>query len=78
MSKAEKLLQKLRNNPKNWRIETLENLAKKLGIQVRKSGGSHVVFLHKNSETVVTVPANRPIKPIYITQLLVLIDDIMD
>ncbi|MCK5720511.1 MAG: type II toxin-antitoxin system HicA family toxin [Thiomargarita sp.] len=66
----------MRNNPKDWRIDSLETIAKKLDIQVRKSGGSHVVFMHENSDIVVTIPAKRPIKPIYINQFLALINDI--
>jgi hypothetical protein len=46
MSKAEKLLAKMRANPKDWRIEDLEAVAKRHGIEVRKTGGSHFVFLH--------------------------------
>lgn len=76
MSKTDKTIQKMRDNPKDWRIASLETVAKKLDIQIRKTGGSHVVFLHENSELVITVPAKRPIKPIYIEQFLALIDDI--
>ena len=76
MSKVKKLIQKMYNNPKDWRIDSLESVAKKLNIQVRKSGGSHVVFLHEDSTLVVTVPAKRPIKSVYINQFLALISDI--
>ncbi len=55
----------------------MEMVATKLNMQVRKSGGSHVIFLHENSSLVVTVPGKRPIKPIYIQQFLALVDDIM-
>ena len=76
MSKVDKAIQKMRDNPRDWRIVSLETIAKRLDIQVRKSGGSHVVFMHKDSEIVVTVPAKRPIKPVYIDQFLALINDI--
>lgn len=76
MSKAEKLLAKMRTNPRDWRVEELETVAKRLGVDIRKTGGSHFVFLHQNSELAVTVPFNRPIKPIYVTQFLALLDDI--
>lgn len=76
MSKAEKNLQKMRSNPRDWQIDSLEVLAKRFGFQVRKSGGSHVVFMHDDSDLVVTVPSRRPIKPIYIEQFLALVDDI--
>ena len=46
MTKPRKLLEKMRHNPRNWRIEELETIAKHYGINVRKSGGSHVIFDH--------------------------------
>jgi predicted RNA binding protein YcfA (HicA-like mRNA interferase family) len=76
MSKIDKTTQRMRDNPSDWRIASLETVAERLGIQVRKTGGSHVFFLHENSELVVTVPAKCPIKPIYIGQFLAPIGDI--
>ncbi|MDL1864913.1 type II toxin-antitoxin system HicA family toxin [Betaproteobacteria bacterium PRO5] len=57
-------------------MESLQVVAKRYGIEVRKPGGSHFVFMHPDSELAVTVPYMRPIKPVYITQFLVLLDDI--
>jgi predicted RNA binding protein YcfA (HicA-like mRNA interferase family) len=76
MSKAEKILQKMRSNPRDWQIDSLEHLAKRFCIQMRQSGGSHAVFMHDDSDLVVTVPSRRPIKPVSIEQFLALIDDI--
>ncbi|PIE46490.1 MAG: hypothetical protein CSA42_08285 [Gammaproteobacteria bacterium] len=76
MSRLEKTIQKMRENPRDWKIETLESIARRMGVLIRKSGGSHVVFFHEQSELVITVPAKRPIKPIYIYQFLSLLDDI--
>ncbi len=76
MSKADKMLERLRSNPRNWRIESLEAVAKRVGIEVRKTGGSHFVFFHPDSEIAVTIPSRRPIKPVYVVQFLALIDDI--
>ncbi len=76
MSNAEKVLAKMRSNPRDWRIEELESVAKRYGVDVRKTGGSHFVFLHPDSELAVTIPFKRPIKPVYVTQFLALLDDI--
>ncbi|MDN5849462.1 MAG: type II toxin-antitoxin system HicA family toxin [Nitrococcus sp.] len=76
MSKAEKLLARMRANPSDWRIEDLEAVARRFGIEVRKTGGSHFVFLHPDAELAVTVPFKRPIKAIYVTQFLALVDEI--
>ena len=76
MSSIERYIRKMRNNPIGWRIESLEAVARSLGISIRKSGGSHVVFEHEASEILVSVPARRPIKPVYVRQFIQLIDDI--
>jgi len=76
MSKAEKLIEKMGVNPRDWRMESIEAVAKRHRIEVRKTGGSHFVFLHPDSDFAVTIPFKRPIKPIYITQFLALLDDI--
>ena len=57
MSKIDKVIQKMRDNPRDWKLNSLEVIAKRLDIQVRKSGGSHAVFMHKDSNIVVTIPA---------------------
>lgn len=76
MSKAEKLLAKMRSNPRDWRMEELESVANRFGVDVRKTGGSHFVFMHPNSDLAITVPFKRPIKAVYVTQFLALLDDI--
>ena len=74
MSKIEKAIRKMTTNPRDWRISDLENIAEHYQINIRKSGGSHVVFGHEDSDIVVTVPAHKPIKPVYIKQFLILVE----
>ena len=76
MSSIERYIRKMRNNPVNWRIESLEAVARSLDMNIRKSGGSHVVFEHEGSDILVSVPTRRPIKPVYVKQFIELIDDI--
>ncbi len=69
----------MRNNPKDWRIDQLEAIAKHYGIVVRKTGGgSHVIFNHPRWIELLTVPARRPIKPVYIKKFVSLIDLLED
>ncbi len=65
-------------NSKDWRIEQLEALAKRYEINVRKTGGSHVVFEHIHCNELVCVPARSPIKRIYIKQFLAMIKTITE
>jgi hypothetical protein len=74
MAKFDKLLKRLRNNPHGWQIETLKNIAKRFDIEWGQPGTSHVTFRHPNG-TKLTVPAHRPIKPIYIRKFVRLIDE---
>jgi hypothetical protein len=73
MAGSAKLLSRMRNNPRDWRIEDLKTLAGKYSIRHRQQGTSHVVFIHESSG-LVSVPSARPIKPVYIRQFLALID----
>ncbi len=69
MGKADKILPKMRNNPRDWRIESLKTVARAYGIEWRQRGTSHVVFVHTDGRTL-SVPAHRPIKPIYIKKFV--------
>jgi hypothetical protein len=77
MADLNKRIAKMRGNPRDWRIEDLKVIADSLGIEYRSSGGSHVVFRYACCNHI-TVPAKRPIKPIYITKFLELVDGVME
>ena len=62
MSAADRILSRMRQNPRDWRIEDLEVVARRYSVAVRKRGGSHVVFSHEQAVRIVTVPARRPVK----------------
>ena len=66
----EKLLARMRNNPRDWRIDDLKSVANRLGIDWRNEGGSHHVFSNPGVEEDVCVPAHRPIKPVYVRQFV--------
>ena len=74
MSTAEKTLEKMRRNPRDWRIEDVITIAERYGIEVRNKGGSHHVFSYGGIENIVSVPAHRPIKPLYIKQFVELVN----
>jgi hypothetical protein len=78
MSTAEKLLDKMRRNPRNWRIEDLIVIARKKGATIRNPRGSHVIFTHESTKTFASIPAHKPIKPVYIRQFLIFIDAIKE
>lgn len=74
MGTSEKQLEQMRQNPHDWRIEKLITVAVRYGIEIRNHGGSHHIFSFPGIELAVSIPAHRPIKPVYIRQLANLID----
>ena len=78
MTRAAKTLDAMRANPKDWRIEDIETVARAFGCNVRKSSGSHVYFTHPRSAVALSVPARRPIKPVYVRAFVALIDAVRD
>jgi len=76
MSKATKLLEKFRQNPKNVRYEDFETLLLHLGFQKRRSAGSLVVFTYLG-QAPLTIPINEPfLKAVYVKQVITLIDEL--
>jgi hypothetical protein len=74
MATAEKTLEKMRNNPRDWRIEDLLTVAKRYGIKVRTSGSSHVHFYHTDMIEHISIPAHKPVKPVYVENFLKFFD----
>ena len=64
--------------PRDWRIDTLINNTKRYGIDIRSHGCSHYVFSHPVYPLPVTLPAHRPIKPVYVKQFLDMVDSIKE
>jgi hypothetical protein len=74
MPRADKTLDAMRASPRDWRIASLEAVARASDLNIRKTGGSHVVFEHPAVADAVSVPARRPIKPVYVRRFVQLID----
>ncbi len=73
MGKAEKLLARMRHNPRDWRIDQLTTIALRHGLDMDQNGTSHVIFRHPLAGRL-SVPARRPIKPIYVRLFVEFID----
>jgi hypothetical protein len=78
MNAATKQLEAMRNNPRDWRIEQLQTVARQFGMMVRCAGGSHHVFSHEVVTDIVSIPARRPIKPVYVRKFVALVDKIKE
>jgi hypothetical protein len=78
MTTADKTLDRMRNNPRNWRIDDLLSVAGRYDIEVRNNGGSHHVFSATGITESLCVPAHRPVKPIYVKRFILMIDSIKE
>lgn len=80
MTKAEKLLQKIRNNPKQVSFEDLDRLLRNWGFVSRQSGGgsSHYFYYHPMYAWLSTVvPKRRPhVHTVYVHDVLDMISEI--
>jgi hypothetical protein len=68
----------MRANPRgDWRIGDVIALCEAHGIACTPPrGGSHYKVSHRASAEILTIPARRPIKPVYIRALLRFVDRI--
>jgi hypothetical protein len=64
----------MKANALDWRIETLRSVADAYGVTWRQPGGSHVIFRHPRG-AMLSVPARRSIKPVYIRKFVRLVEE---
>jgi hypothetical protein len=76
VARASKTLEQMRANPRDWRIEQLETVAKAFAVNIRRPRGAHVIFEHPAVPTAVSLPARRPIKPVYVRAFVAFIDQV--
>ena len=77
MTKAEKLLAGMRRNPAgDWTIQDIERVCNGLGwiCLPPSGGGSHWKITAPDDDMILTVPARRPIKAIYVRKLLMMME----
>ncbi len=69
VSKKEKLLQAMKNNPKDVRFEDLKKLLISHGYEANNTGGSHWVF-RKDGCNDEVIPYKKPVKAYYVIRAL--------
>ena len=76
MSKRDKLLSSIRNNPSNVKFETLQKLLLHFGFNERQPKGGSSHYTYTLNGHVITIPKHKPVNKIYVKQFLKLIDEI--
>jgi hypothetical protein len=72
-----KRLERMRANPKaDWEVADVEALCREFEVLIEppRGGGSHFKVHYPGMREYVTVPSRRPIKPVYIRQVVQFID----
>jgi hypothetical protein len=79
MSKRQKRLERIRQNPNNVSLADLRTVLEDYSFEYKKTVGSHYTFAYElGGETkLFVVPFRLPVKPIYIKQALRIIDQII-
>ncbi|NJL48694.1 MAG: type II toxin-antitoxin system HicA family toxin [Leptolyngbyaceae cyanobacterium SM2_5_2] len=77
MSKREKLLERLKNNPNNATFSEIRRLLKQEGFTLDRITGSHDVFTRNETTFVIPVHNNR-VKMIYVKRVIELIEQTKD
>ena len=74
VSRAEKLFDSMKANPRaDWTPDNVRTVVRGYGLTLRQRGTSHAVVTNAEGRHL-TVPMNKPIKPVYIRRLVALIE----
>ena len=76
MSKRDKLLKSIRNNPSNVKFETLQKLLLYYGFTERKPRGGSSHYTYTLNHYILTVPKHKPVNKIYVKLFLKMIDEV--
>lgn len=79
MAKAEKLLAKIRNNPKVVSFDDLDKVLRDCGFSCRQSSKGTSHFYYTYGSHTLSVPYKRPhVKEVYVKQALAFIDQVLE
>jgi len=74
VTRTGKAMARMKVDPADWRIESLLSIAAAFSVATFQRGGSHVIFRHPNG-AMLSVPARRPIKAVYVRKFVRLIEE---
>lgn len=80
MSRGARLLGRMKNNPRDdWQIGDVQRLcdAYEINCIAPSGGGSHFKVSHASQAEILTIPAHKPIKAVYILKLVRFIESVV-
>ena len=80
MGQGAKRLTDMRRNPRgDWTIEDVQTVCNEYGIDLQAPGsGSHFKVTHRFLSEILTIPARRPIKPVYVKRFVALVTQVLE
>ncbi|MDB5429133.1 MAG: HicA-related toxin-antitoxin protein [Caulobacter sp.] len=80
MTRADKLLERMRHNPRDdFDIDDVMSVCRSAGVSCEApTRGSHYAIWHDSQVAILTVPARRPVKPVYIRALVAYIQAVKE
>lgn len=75
MSRFKKLLERIKNNPKEVRFKELDKILSKLGFTRRQPSGGSSHYIFSKGEIRIIVPYNQPhVKAIYVERVIQILE----
>ena len=74
MTGVEKIIEKMKRQPKGKRPEEAERVRKTYGYEYKRQKGSHRHYLHQSGD-LITIKIETPLKAVYVKDILTRIDE---
>jgi len=69
----------MRANPRDWRIEDIVKLCDAFGVACTPpTKGSHYKVKHESQAEILTIPAHRPVKAVYVRDLVRFMEQVIE
>ncbi len=77
MTKKEKLLEKIKNNPKAVKFKEIDKVLRDIGFERRQPSGGSSHYTYTFEDKTITIPYKRPyVKVIYIKKAIKLLEEL--
>lgn len=74
--KADKILERMASNKRDWSMKDFLAVADELGIDHRNNGTTHFVFCHQACLKHLSIPNHKDIHPDYVTKFLKMVEKV--
>ncbi|NPV42704.1 MAG: toxin HicA [Firmicutes bacterium] len=77
MSKKEKLLERIKSNPRTVKFEEMDNILVNIGFERRQPRGGSSHYTYSLEDKIITIPYKRPyIKVVYVKKAIKILEEL--